>query len=407
MRDMITEKLKMDFPLLQKNVNGKQLVYLNSAATSQKPKIVIDTVRRFYEEYNSNIHRGNDFMSAEATKQYDLAREKIARFINANTEEIIFTKGATEGINLIANSYFYKLKEGDEIILSVMEHHSNIVPWQQLQGEGIKLRFIDIDDKGKLKIDDLKKLINAKTKLIAITYVSNVLGTINSVKEICEIAHNSKNDDVKILVDAAQAVPHLLVDVKKINCDFLVFSGHKMLGPMGIGVLYGRKELLSEIKPLLYGGDMIKEVNLEKSDFAESPRRFEAGTQNVEAVIGLSVAIDYLDNIGLEKIMEHEQELINYAIEKLKKIKGIKIYGPKERSGIVSFNLADLHSHDAAEFLGSKGIAVRAGHMCCQPLMKKLGISSCVRASFYLYNIKEDVDMLCNALEECRRFFKC
>lgn len=400
---MISKNMKSDFPILQKQINGKPMIYLNSAATSQKPRVVIDAIKRYYEEYNSNINRGNDFMSVEATRQFDLSREKVARFVNADSEEIVFVKSTTEGINLLMHSYLFNLKEGDEIILSVMEHHSNIVPWQQLTKQGVKLKYIDIDAEGRLKTNELKRLINPKTKLISLSYASNVLGTINPIKEICSIAHKH---NIKVIVDAAQAIPHFPVDVKELNCDFLVFSGHKMLAPMGIGVLYGKKELFEGINPLLYGGDMIKEVFLEGSSFAEFPRKFEAGTQNVEAVVGLGIAIDYMQSIGMENVQNHEQELTKYALEKLKKIKGITIYGPKERAGVISFNLENVHSHDAAEFLGSKGIAVRAGHMCCQPLMKRLGISGCVRVSFYLYNTKEDVDGLCSALEECRRFFK-
>lgn len=403
---MIPKNIKKDFPLLQRKIHGRNLVYLNSAATSQKPEVVINALRKYYEQNNANIHRGNDFMSVEATKQYDLAREKVATFIGAEGDEIIFTKGTTESINLLMYSLGQDLKKGDEIILSVMEHHSNIVPWQFLRKQGVILRFVDIDDEGRFKGDDLKKLINKKTKLISVSYVSNVLGTINPIKEICELADKH---EIKVVIDAAQAVPHFFVNVKELDCDFLAFSGHKMLAPMGIGILYGKKKLLERMRPFLYGGDMIKEVSLNGSTFAELPRKFEAGTPNVEAVIGLGVAVDYLEKVGMENVQKHERELARYASERLQKIKGITVYGPKDialRSGVISFNLQGIHAHDVAEFLGSKGIAVRAGHMCCQPLMKRLGIGSCVRISFYIYNREEDVDLLCNALEECRRFFK-
>ncbi len=397
---------KKDFPLLQRKIHGRNLIYLNSAATSQKPRVVIGSLKRYYEEYNSNVHRGNDFMSFETTRQYDLAREKVARFIGAESEEIVFTKSTTESINLLTYSLGQELNKGDEIILTVMEHHSNIVPWQQLQKRGVHLRYVDIDDEGRLKIDELRKLIHSKTKLISLTYVSNVLGTINPVKEICEIAHEN---GVRVIVDGAQAVPHFSVNVEKLGCDFLAFSGHKMLAPMGIGILYGRKEFLQKMQPFLYGGDMIKEVSLEETSFAELPRKFEAGTQNVGAAVCLGVAIDYLQKIGMENIQKHEKILLKYALEKLQKMKGITVYGPRNivlRSGVISFNLGDIHAHDVAEFLGSKGIAVRAGHMCCQPLMKRMGISSCVRVSFSLYSAKDDIDAFLNALEECRRFFR-
>ena len=397
---------KEDFPILQKKVGSKQLVYLNSAATSQKPKHVIQAIKDYYEDYNANIHRGNDFISIKATEGYDKAREKAAEFINAGYEEIIFTRGTTEAINLVMYSYGMKLKKGDEIILTLMEHHSNLVPWQFLQNFGVKLNYVDIKEDGTLDIEQLKSMINKNTKLIAITYVSNVLGTINPIKDICKIAHEA---GVKVLVDAAQAVPHMPVDVKKLDVDFLAFSGHKMLAPMGIGVLYGKKELLKEMNPFLYGGDMIKEVNLHETTFADLPAKFEAGTQNIEGAIGLAGAIDYLKAIGMDRIREHEKELTRYCMQELKKIRQIKIYGSnniEKRAGVISFNLADLHPHDVAEFLGSRGISVRAGHMCCQPLMRRLKIPASVRASFYVYNDKEDVDALISALKEAIQFFR-
>ncbi len=402
----MTLDVKKDFPILQRKVQGKPLVYLNSAATSQKPRAVIDAMHRFYEEGNANIHRGNDFMSVEATRRYDGAREKIAGFIGAETEEIIFTSGTTAGINLLMYSLGDDLKSGDEILLTMMEHHSNLVPWQQLKKKGVHVLYADIDEEGRLKMNEFEQFFEGNVKLVCVTAVSNVLGTVNPIKEICEIAHAH---GAFVVVDAAQVVPHLPVDVKNWNCDFLVFSGHKMLGPMGVGVLYGKKEILENMKLFLFGGDMIKEVSLEETSFAELPRRFEAGTQNVEAVIGLAEAVDYLEKIGMKNIEEHEKELTRYALERMQQIDGLQIYGPPgvdERLGVISFNLGNFHAHDVAEFLGSRGIAVRAGHMCCQPLMKRLGISSCVRASFYFYNTLEDVDALCSVLEECRRFFE-
>lgn len=337
---------------------------------------------------------------------FDLARGKVARFVNADPEEIIFTSGTTAGINLLMYSLGSEFNEGDEIILTVMEHHSNLVPWQQLQKKGVRLLYVDIDESGRLRLDELEQMLDEKVKLVCITYVSNVFGVANPIREICAMAHKV---GAKVVVDAAQAVPHFPIDVKKLDCDFLVFSGHKMLGPMGVGVFYGKKDLLDEMQPVHYGGDMIKEVSLEGSSFAEAPQKFEAGTQNVAGVIGLGTAIDYLRSIGMENIARHEKELMIYALGKLRRIDKVMIYGYVELGdgiGVISFNLEDIHAHDVAEFLGSRGIAVRAGHMCCQPLMKRLGISSCVRASFYLYNGKEDVDVLCDALNECRRFFE-
>ncbi len=399
------QDIKKDFPILQKKINGKRFVYLNSAATSQKPEAVIETMKDYYENYNSNLNRGSDSISIRVSKEYEAVREKVARFINADKDEIVFTKSATESINLVMYSVFQEFSKGDEIILSIAEHHSNLVPWQHVQKKDVKLKFVDVDENGVLRIDQFKKLLNEKTKLVCLMHVSNVLGTINSIKEICKLVHNV---GARVLIDAAQSVPNMKVDVKEIGCDFLVFSGHKMLSPMGIGVLYGKKNELEKLNPFLYGGDMISEVELENSSWAEVPRKFEAGTQNISAVVGFGKAIDYLNKVGMETIRNHEKDLVKYTLEKLNKIKGIKIYGPKNleiRGGVVSFNVSGIHPHDVAEFLASKGIAVRAGHMCCQPLMKRLGVSSVVRVSFYIYNTKEDVDLLCNALEEAIKFF--
>jgi len=402
------QKIKKDFPIFKRKIRGRPIIYLNSAATSQKPKSVIDSIKEFYENYNSNIYRGADFMSVKATQEYSKVRKKVANLINSKTQEIIFTKSTTESINLVMRSLYQEFKEGDEIILSIMEHHSNLVPWQYLIRKGVKLRFIDINEEFQLNINDLKKLLNEKTRFVSLTHVSNVLGTINPIKEICRIIKN-KNKNIKILIDAAQSASCLKIDVKEIGCDFLAFSAHKMLGPMGVGVLYGRSEELKKMEPFLYGGDMIKEVEFEKSSFAEIPRKFEAGTQNVAGVIGFGKAIDYIKKIGIENIEKHEKILKRYALEKLKKIKNIKIYSTEDldhSTGIISFNIKNLHPHDVAEFLGSKGICVRAGHLCSMTTMKRLNTKSVVRISFYIYNTKEDIDVLCEELKKMISFFK-
>ena len=400
------QKIRKDFPVLGTQMNGKPLVYLDNAATSQKPSSVIKAMNDFYHDRYATINRGVYTLSQQATEACDQVRLKCQKFLNAaKHSEIIFTKGTTESINMVMYGLMDSFKEGDEIILTVMEHHSNLVPWQQLQKKGVRLKFVDIDEEGKLKMEELRKLMHEKTRLIAFTFISNVLGTVNPAAEICALA---REKGILSLVDAAQAVPHRAVDVRKLGCDFLVFSGHKMLGPQGIGILYGRKEILGNLTPLLYGGDMVKEVSLEQANFAEVPQIFEAGTQNVVGAVGLGRAVDYLLEMGMEAIEEHDRDIVEYALEKLLAVDGLVLYGPRDarfRGALVSFNLGNIHPHDVAEFLGSKGIIVRAGHLCCQPLMKRLGISSCVRASFYIYTIREDIDKLCSALEECRRFF--
>ncbi|MBI2664896.1 cysteine desulfurase [Candidatus Woesearchaeota archaeon] len=392
-----------DFPILKRKVHGKDLVYFDNAATTQKPRQVIEAIKKYYEEYNSNVHRAVHQLSAEATEAYDKAHEKAAEFINAEFEEIIFTKNTTESINIVANSFLSKLKPGDEIVLTQMEHHSNIVPWQQAAKKtGARIKYIEIDEKGELKLQQLRKTITDKTKIVAVTHVSNVLGTINPIKKICRIAHEK---GATVLVDAAQSVPHMPVDVKELDCDFLAFSAHKMLGPTGIGVLYGKKDILGQMEPMMFGGDMIKEVTFETASWNELPWKFEAGTPNMAGAAGLAAAIDYLKSIGMDKIRQHDYELTKYATEKLQSMEGIEIYGPspEKKGSVISFNLKNVHPHDVSSILDSEGIAVRGGHHCAMPLMKLLGIQGSVRASFYLYNTKEEIDLFAKALEKARK----
>ena len=401
---MLQEKIKKDFPVLNQKFYGRNFIFLDSAATTQKPKQVIEKIKEYYEKYNSNVHRGIYKISVEASKEYEGSRERVRKFINANsTKEIIFTKNATESINLVAYSYSRLLKKGDEILLSKMEHHSNIVPWQLMaKRHGFKLRFIDVNKDGTL--GQIK--FNKNTRIISITQMSNVLGTINNVKDIAKKAH--KNNCI-IIVDAAQSVPHMKVDVQDLDADFLVFSGHKMLASTGIGILYGKENLLEKMEPFLAGGDMIKEVALENTTYNDLPWKFEAGTQNIEGVISLKAAIEYLEGIGMKKIELHEKELLKYALEKIQKIRDIEIQGSlnAEKKGcIISFNIKGIHPHDVATILDEQGIAVRSGHHCCQPLMNLLNISGSCRASFYIYNTKKDVDALIKGLEKANYIFK-
>jgi cysteine desulfurase/selenocysteine lyase len=399
------EKIRKDFPILQTKVNGKPLVYLDSAATSQKPKVVIDAIKKFYETSNANIHRSIYKLGEEATKLYEEAHQKVADFINVDFEEIIFTKSTTEALNLLAYSLSNKIKEGDEIIISQMEHHSNFVPWQQLaKKKNAKLKFIEINDKGELNLNQLSSLINERTKIVSLTHISNALGTINDIEKISKIIKEKSN--ALFIVDGAQSAPHMKIDVKKLGCDFFTFSGHKMLGPTGIGVLYGKKELLENMEPFLYGGEMIKEVTFEDSKWNDLPWKFEAGTMNIAQAIGLKAAIEYLENIGMDKIMQHDTELVKYAYEKLSDINEVKIYGPKERANLISFNVKGVHAHDTAQILDSEGIAVRAGHHCAMPLHSVLGITASARASFYLYNTKEEIDKLVEGIHKVIKVFK-
>jgi len=393
------DDVRKDFPILSRKVHGKPLVYLDNSATTQKPRQVIEAITRYYEEYNSNVHRAVHQLSAEATEAYDEAHEKVAEFINAKSyEEIIFTKNTTESINIVANHFAKTLGKDDEIVLTQMEHHSNIVPWlNAAKLTGAKIKYAEIDSNGELNLQQLQEIITGKTKIVAIAHASNVLGTINPVKEIIEIAHRK---GAVVLLDAAQTVPHMPVDVQELDCDFLAFSGHKMLGPTGIGVLYGRKELLEEMEPLTFGGDMIKEVSFEEASWNDLPWKFEAGTPNVAGAVGLSAAIDYLKNIGMENVREHDLEITKYATEKLKNIEGVEIYGPEpeKKGAVISFNVKNVHPHDVSSILDSEGVAIRGGHHCAMPLMRLLGIQGSARASFYIYNTKEEVDVFVNAL---------
>ncbi|MGE7761675.1 cysteine desulfurase [Peribacillus sp. NPDC097895] len=396
------------FPILDQEVNGQPLVYLDSAATSQKPAAVIEAIEQYYRGYNSNVHRGVHTLGTKATDAYEGAREKVRKFINASsTEEIIFTRGTTTSLNTVARSYGgANVKEGDEIVISYMEHHSNIIPWQQLAREkGAVLKYIPLQEDGTISIDDVRATITDATKIVSIMQVSNVLGVINPVKEIAKIAHEH---NAVMVVDGAQSTPHLKVDVRDLDCDFFAFSGHKMVGPTGIGVLYGKKELLEKMEPIEFGGEMIDFVGLYESTWKELPWKFEGGTPIIAGAIGMGAAIDFLEEIGLDHIERHEHKLAAYAMEKMSAIEGITIYGPKDsekRAGVVTFNINDVHPHDVATVLDADGIAVRAGHHCAQPLMKWLDVSSTARASFYLYNTEEDIDKLVSGLVKTKEYF--
>lgn len=401
------EAVIKDFPILKEKVNGKRLAYLDSTATSQKPQQVIDALEDYYKRYNSNVHRGVHTLGSLATDGYEGARETVRRFIHAPYfEEIIFTRGTTASINLVAHSYGdANVEAGDEIVVTQMEHHANIVPWQQLaKRKNATLKFIPMTDSGELTLEAVKETITDKTKIVAVAHVSNVLGTINDVKSIAQIAHEH---GAIISVDGAQSVPHMKVDVQDLDVDFYSFSGHKMLGPTGIGVLYGKRELLNQMEPIEFGGDMIDFVGLYESTWTDLPTKFEAGTPLIAQAIGLKAAIEYLENIGFDAIHAHEAEITAYAYEKMSEIEGIDIYGPDKdkRAGIITFNLKDVHPHDVATALDTEGVAVRAGHHCAQPLMKWLNVSSTARASFYIYNTKEDVDQLVEGLKQTKEFF--
>lgn len=396
------------FPVLNQEVNGHPLVYLDSAATSQKPVQVLEAVKNYYEFDNSNVHRGVHTLGNRATDSYEGAREKIRKFINAtSTEEIIYTRGTTTSLNTVAQAYGkMNVNEGDEIVISYMEHHSNLIPWQQLAKEkGATLKYFDLEQDGTITLETVRNTITEKTKIVAITMASNVLGTINPIKEIAEIAHAV---GAVIVVDAAQAAPHMAIDVQDLDCDFLGFSGHKMCGPTGIGVLYGKKALLENMDPIEFGGEMIDFVGLYESTWKELPWKFEGGTPNIAGAIGLGAAIDFLTEIGLENIAEHEHSLVEYAISEMDKIEGLSIYGPrdpKKRCGLITFNIDGVHPHDLATVLDMNGIAVRAGHHCTQPLMKWLECTATARASFYMYNTKEDVDRLVEGLRIAKEYF--
>ncbi|MFC3886676.1 cysteine desulfurase [Bacillus songklensis] len=393
------------FPILHQDVNGHPLVYLDSAATSQKPRPVIEAIDKYYREYNSNVHRGVHTLGTRATDGYEGAREKVRKFINAaSIEEVIFTRGATTSLNAVASSYARaNLKAGDEIVITYMEHHANIIPWQQVaKATGAVLKYIPLTEDGRLDLEDVQKTVTAKTKIVSVTQVSNVLGTINPIKEIAKIAHEN---GAIMVVDGAQSTPHMKIDVRDLDCDFFAFSGHKMCGPTGIGVLYGKKELLENMEPFEFGGEMIDFVNLHESTWKELPWKFEAGTPIIAGAIGLGAAIDFLEQVGLKNIEAHEHKLAQYALERMSTIEGITIYGPKERAGLVTFNIEDVHPHDVATVLDAEGIAVRAGHHCAQPLMRYLNVTATARASFYLYNTEEEVDKLVSALIKTKEYF--
>ncbi|TYU46859.1 cysteine desulfurase [Listeria monocytogenes] len=402
------QKIRADFPILAQEINEKPLAYLDNAATSQKPKQVIEALTHYYEFDNANVHRGVHTLAARATDAYESARGKVAKFIHAReVAEIIFTRGTTSAINLVVDSYAEaNIEASDEIVISYLEHHSNLIPWQQLaKRKGAVLKYIELEKDGTISVEQAKKMIGEKTKIIALTHVSNVLGTITPIKEIAAIAHQF---GAVILVDGAQAVPHMEVDVVDLDADFYAFSGHKMMAPTGIGALYGKRELLDAMEPTEFGGEMIDFVELYDSTWKELPWKFEAGTPIIGGAIALGAAIDYLAEVGLANIHAHEQALASYAIEEMSKIEGITIYGPKDaskRCGLVTFNLEGAHPHDIATILDEDGIAIRAGHHCAQPLMKWLDVSSTARASFYIYNTKEEIDALIDGLKLTKEYF--
>lgn len=399
-------KVRQDFPILSRTVYDRPLVYFDNAATTQKPLSVLDAMRDEYLNVNANVHRGVHWLSQQSTELHEAAREKVRAFINAqSTTEIVFTRGTTEGLNLVASSFSDAfMKEGDEVIVSTMEHHSNIVPWQlQAQKKGIRLRVIPMTDKGELLIDEYEKLFNEKTRLVSVTQVSNVLGTVNPVKEMIRIAHKY---DVPVMVDGAQSTPHFKVDMQDLDCDFFVFSGHKMYGPTGIGVLYGKEEWLDKLPPYQGGGEMIENVSFEKTTFERPPLKFEAGTPDYVATHGLAKAIDYINELGIDNIAKHEQELTRYATEKFNQIEGMKIFGEADnKDAVISFQVKDIHHMDMGTLLDRLGIAVRTGHHCAQPLMDRLGILGTARASFALYNTKEEVDALVAGIERVSKMF--
>lgn len=402
-------RVRADFPILRRTVHGKPLVYLDSAATSQKPQAVIEAVSDYFARYNANVHRAIYELGEEATRAYEAAREKVAEFIHARSpNEVVFTKSTTESINAIAYGWGLKgpMKPGDGIVSTVMEHHSNHIPWFFLQDhKGAKLRWVDIDERGELRMEQYKEVLSPRTRVVTVTMCSNVLGTINPVKEICKMAHEV---GAIAVVDAAQSVPHMPVDVQAIGCDFLAFSGHKMLGPTGIGVLYGTAERLEAMEPFLGGGEMIREVHLGSAKWNDVPYKFEGGTPNMAGAIGLGAAVDYLSRLGMDRVRAHEVELTEYALERLGELQGITMYGPRDlrrRGGVVSFTMADIHPHDLASILDVEGVAIRSGHHCAQPLMERLDVAATARASFYVYNEPGDVDRLVAGLRKAQEVF--
>ncbi len=401
------DKIRKDFPILHQEVNGHQLVYFDNAATSQKPKSVIDSLTGYYNGYNSNIHRGAHSLADKATGEYEKTRVAVKEFINAGSlEEVIFTKGTTEGINLVASTFGrQEVKTGDEIIISAMEHHSNIVPWQMLcEEKGAILKIIPINDEGELLMEEFDKLLTDKTKLVAVVHVSNSLGTINPIQQIIEKAH-AKN--ALVLIDGAQSSPHFNIDVQAMDCDFYVFSAHKVYGPTGLGILYGKKEILNKMPPYLGGGEMIKEVSFEKTTYNDLPYKFEAGTPNIGDTIAMRAGLDYVNEVGRDNIAKHEQELLKYGEEKLKEIEGLTIVGrAKEKIGVISFVIEGVHHYDLGLLLDANGVAIRTGHHCTQPLMKRFGIDGTARASFAMYNTKEEIDVFVEAVKKAVAMLK-
>ena len=399
-------KIRGDFPILSRTVYNRPLVYLDNSATTQKPRVVVDSIVREYYSENANVHRGVHFLSQQATDLYEQARGRVRTFINARSDkEIVFTRGTTESLNLVASSFGERfMGEGDEVIISAMEHHSNIVPWQLLQErKGIRLRVIPINDRGELLLDEYEKLFNKRTRIVAVTHVSNVLGTVNPVKQIAAVAHAH---DVPVLVDGAQSVPHIAVDVQDMDCDFFVFSGHKVYGPTGIGVLYGKESLLNELPPYQGGGEMIKNVHFEHTEYEDAPLRFEAGTPDYVGAHALAAAIDYVSALGMENIAAHEHSLLAYATERMNCIPGMRIFGQAEnKSAVLSFVVGNIHPLDLGTLLDRFGVAVRTGHHCAQPLMERMGVQSMARASFALYNTREEVDTLCESRERITKMF--
>jgi cysteine desulfurase/selenocysteine lyase len=401
------ETIRADFPILQREINGHPLVYFDNAATTQKPQAVIDALSDYYRSTNANIHRGLHTLAEEATAAYESVRDKVAALINApESSSVIFTRNTTESLNLLAYSWGARLQPGDEIVLTMMEHHSNLVPWQLLaQRSGARLVFLDVDDEGELNLAQAKERIGPRTKVVSVTHMSNVLGTINPVAELAQLAHEV---GAVIIVDGAQSVPHMLVDVQALGIDFLAFSSHKMLGPTGVGVLYGRRELLEEMDPFLGGGEMISVVTPETSTWAALPHKFEAGTPNIADVIAFGAALDYLQALGLDAMRAHEVMLTAYAMERMQRLEGLTIYGPpvaERRGGVVSFNYMDIHAHDISTIVDGRGVALRAGHHCAQPLMHVLGVPATARVSFYAYNRPGEVDIFIDALQEAASLF--
>jgi cysteine desulfurase/selenocysteine lyase len=401
------ERIRQDFPLLQQRIRGKRLVYLDNAATSQKPQSVIDAVTRFYTSENANIHRGVHYLSERATDAYDQVREKVARFLNArSSREIIFTRGTTEGINLVAQSYGrLALKPGDDIVITAMEHHSNIVPWQLVcEQTGARLRAAPFNDAGELDVDAFEQLLTDRTRLVSVVHVSNALGTVNPVKRLIALAHDR---GIPVLLDGAQSAPHLGVDVQELDCDFFAFSGHKLFGPTGVGVLFGRESLLEQMPPYQGGGDMIATVTLERSTWAPLPAKFEAGTPMIAQVMGLGAALDYVMDLGFERISSWEQQLLSYATERVIGIEGLKLIGTAaHKASILGFTLKGVHPHDIGAILDDSGVAIRAGHHCAQPVMRHFGIPATARASFAFYNTRDEAEILADALMQVRRMFR-